>query len=210
MSVEDFIKKHKKAFDDQEMPDNATLDFEARLKKELHTPTRSKTVKMIRHLSIAASVVIVLALGYFYNQNKKEQLEIRDSLVLALGEDQNNSTRLQAIYDIEDQYQYQNQEEDEKILNAFFKILKENSDSNSKIAVIDALLKFPNNQLVRNNLIEALETEKEPLVQLKLIKSVSILREQRAKEPLKKIIENKESLPLVKGNASASLAMLNQ
>lgn len=208
MSVEDFIKKHKKAFDDQEMPDNATLDFEARLKKELHTSTRSKTVKMIRHLSIAASVVIVLALGYFYNQNKKEQLEIRDNLVLALGEDQTNSTRLQAIYDIEDQYQ--NQEEDEKILHAFFKILKEDSDSNSKIAVIDALLKFPNNQLVRNNLIEALETEKEPLVQLKLIKSVSILREQRAKEPLKKIIENKESLPLVKGNASASLAMLNQ
>ncbi|GGG32136.1 hypothetical protein GCM10011344_36310 [Dokdonia pacifica] len=208
MSVEDFIKKHKKAFDDQEMPNNATLDFEARLKKELHTSKPSKPVRMIRYLSIAASVVIVLTLGYFYNQNKKEQLEIRDNLVLALGEDQTNSTRLQAIYDIEDQYQ--NQEEDEKILHAFFKILKEDSDSNSKIAVIDALLKFPNNQLVRNNLIEALETEKEPLVQLKLIKSVSILREQRAKEPLKKIIENKESLPLVKGNASASLAMLNQ
>lgn len=208
MSVEDFIKKHKKAFDDQQMPDNATLDFEARLKKELHTSTRSKRIQMIRYVSMAASLVLVVALGYLYNENKKEHLEIRDNLVLALGEDQTNSTRLQAIYDIEDQYQ--NQEEDEKILNAFFKILKEDSDSNSKLAVIDALLKFPNNQLVRNNLIEALETEREPLVQLKLIKSVSILREQRAKEPLKKIIENKESLPLVKGNASASLAMLNQ
>ncbi|WP_299765493.1 HEAT repeat domain-containing protein [uncultured Dokdonia sp.] len=208
MSVEDFIKKHKKAFDDQQMPDNATLDFEARLKKELHTSTRSKRIQMIRYVSMAASLVLVVALGYLYNENKKEHLEIRDNLVLALGEDQTNSTRLQAIYDIEDQYQ--NQEEDEKILHAFFKILKEDSDSNSKLAVIDALLKFPNNQMVRNNLIEALETEKEPLVQLKLIKSVSILREQRAKEPLKKIIENKESLPLVKGNASASLAMLNQ
>ncbi|WP_299682000.1 HEAT repeat domain-containing protein [uncultured Dokdonia sp.] len=208
MNVEDFIKKHKDAFDDQQMPDNATLDFETRLKKELHTSKRSKRIQMIRYVSMAASLVLVIALGYLYNENKKEQLEIRDNLVLALGEDQTNSTRLQAIYDIEDQYQ--NQEEDEKILHAFFKILKEDSDSNSKIAVIDALLKFPNNQRVRNNLIEALETEKEPLVQLKLIKSVSILREQRAKEPLKKIIENKESLPLVKGNASASLAMLNQ
>lgn len=208
MNVEDFIKKHKKAFDDQEMPEEATLDFETRLKKELHTSNRSKTVKMMRYMTMAASVIILVTIGYLYNENKKEQLEIRDNLVLALGEDQTNSTRLEAIYEIEDQYE--NQEEDEKILNAFFKILKEDSDSNSKIAVIDALLKFPNNQAVRDNLIEALETEKEPLVQLKLIKSVSILREQRAKGPLKKIIENKESLPLVKGNASALLAMLNQ
>lgn len=208
MSVENFIKKHKKAFDDQEMPEDATLDFERRLKKELHTPNRSKKVKMIRYMSMAASIIIIVAFGYLYNDNKKEQLEIRDNLVLALGEDQTNSTRLQAIYEIEDQYE--NQKEDEKILNAFFKILKEESDSNSKIAVIDALLKFPNNQEVRDNLIDALETEKEPLVQLKLIKSVSILREQRAKKPLQKIIEDKESLPLVKGNASALLAILNQ
>lgn len=208
MSVEDFIKKHKKTFDDQEMPANAALDFEARLKNELHSSKRFKRVQMIRYMSMAASLIIVLTLGYLYNQNKKEELEIRDNLILALGEDQTNSTRLEAIYEIEDQYQ--NQEEDEKILNAFFKILKDESDSNSKIAVIDALLKFPNNQTIRTHLIDALENEKEPLVQLKLIKSVSILREQRAKEPLQKIIENKESLPLVKGNASASLAMLNQ
>ncbi|MEP0265379.1 HEAT repeat domain-containing protein [Dokdonia sp.] len=208
MSVEEFIKKHKKAFDDQEMPANAPLDFETRLKNELHASNRFKRIKMIRYISMAASLIILMSLGYLYNENKKEQTEIRDNLVLALGEDQTNSTRLEAIYEIENQYE--NQKEDEKILNAFFKILKEDSDSNSKIAVIDALLKFPNNQTVRNNLINALENEKEPLVQLKLIKSVSILREKRAKEPLKKIIENKESLPLVKGNASASLAMLNQ
>jgi len=148
---------------------------------------------------------VLLTLGYLYNENRKEQLEIRDSLVLALGENQANSTRLEAIYEIEDQ----NQKEDKKILDAFFKILKEDSNSNSKIAVIDVLLKFPDNPLVRDHLIDALGNEKEPLVQLKLIKSVAILREQRAKIPLQQIIENKESLPLVKGNASVSLALLN-
>ena len=76
--------------------------------------------------------------------------------------------------------------------------------------MIDALLKFPDNPLVRDHIIEALANEKEPLVQLKLIKSVTILREQRAKASLQKIIENNESLPLVKGNASVTLAMLNQ
>ena len=208
MSLEKFVKEHKTAFDDQKMPENATLDFEARLKKELHNSNRVKRLKVIRRMSIAASFLLLVTLGYVYNENRKEQLEIRDNLVLALDESETNSERLVAIYDIEDEYQ--DKEEDEKILNAFFKILKENSDANSKIAVIDALLKFPNNQMVRTNLIDALGHEKEPLVQLKLIKSVAALREQRAKPNLQEIIENEESLPLVKGNASALLAMLNQ
>lgn len=206
MSLEEFIKKHKEAFYNQKMPTNASLDFEARLKNELHGSNRPKRLRSFGQLSIAASLLLFVTLGYFYNESEKEKRKVKDNLVLALGVDQTNSTRLEAIYEIEDQ----NQKEDERILNAFFKILKEESDSNSKIAVIDALLKFPDNQLVRSNLIDALGSEKEPIVQLKLIKSAVILREQRAIEPLQQLIEDKESLPLVKGSASASLAMLNQ
>ncbi|WP_299367377.1 HEAT repeat domain-containing protein [Winogradskyella sp.] len=207
MSLEKFIRQHKSNFDDKSMPESATSDFEARLKKELHQSGRVRRLRIIRYASIAASLVLFVTLGFLYN-NRIEQLEIRDNLVVALDESETSSSRLETIYEIEDQFQ--NKKEDEKILNAFFKILKDDSDANSKIAVIDALLKFPDNQMVRNNLIDALGAEKEPIVQLKLIKSVAILREQRAKAPLKKIIDNKESLPLVKGNASALLAMLNQ
>ncbi|MCC1483153.1 HEAT repeat domain-containing protein [Winogradskyella immobilis] len=201
MSIEKFIKDNKTEFDDKRMPSDIDFNFENRLKQELGKPKR---FKIIRNLSIAASFTLLVTLGYLYNENRKQQLEFRDSLVLALGEE-TNSSQLEAIYTIEDEYKA----EDEKILNAYFKILKAKSNSNSKIAIIDALLKFPNNQQVRDNLIEALGNEKEPLVQLKLIKSVAILREQRAKKSLKTIIEDDESLPLVKGNASALLAMLN-
>ena len=205
MSLEKFIKEHKEAFDSEKMPEQATLDFEARLKGELHSSGRLLRLKIIRYSSIAAILILLITVGYISNSDNEQEM-IKENLILSLDVDQANSKRLEAIYEIEEQYQ----KEDEKILNAFFKILNGTSDSNSKIAVIDALLKFPNNQLVRNNIIEALENEKEPLVQLKLIKSVAILREQRAKKPLQQIIENKESLPQVKGNASASLAMLSQ
>lgn len=208
MSLENFVKKHKEAFDDKTMPEVASLDFESRLKKELHQDnSKVRRLPLVKYFSVAAGIVLLVALGFWY-QDRQERLEIRDNLVLALDESETNSSRLEAIYNIEDQYA--NEKEDEKILNAFFKILHEDSDANSKTAVIDALLKFPENARVRNELIKALENEKEPLVQLKLIKSVAKLREERAKAPLRKIIEDEESLPLVKGNASALLAMLNQ
>jgi hypothetical protein len=208
MGLEKFVKEHKSEWDDRKMPSDAQPDFEARLKSELHGSADSKRAKRIRILSIAATILVLVTLGSVFTFNKLDEIETRDKLILALGEGQTTSTRLEAIYEIEDLNK--KQKEDEKILNAFFKILKEDSDTNSKLAVIDALMAFPDNQRVRDNIIEALAKEKEPLVQLKLIKSVTILREQRAKAPLEEIINDTESLPLVKGNAYASLAMFNE
>ncbi|MEM1002399.1 MAG: HEAT repeat domain-containing protein [Bacteroidota bacterium] len=208
MSLEKFLKDNKSAFDDKKMPERASLDFEQRLKKELHEDSsKVKRLHIVKYLTVAASVALLISFGYWF-QDRQEHIAKRDNLVLALDNSDTSSSRLEAIYDIEDAFEHQ--KEDEKILNAFFKILNSDSDANSKIAVIDALLKFPNNASVRNELIDALSNESEPLVQLKLIKSVATLREQRAKAPLQKIIEDEESLPLVKGNASALLAMLNQ
>lgn len=208
MSLEKFVRKHQDYFDDKVMPERASLDFEARLKNELHSKdTRVKRLKIKRYLSIAASIAFLVALGFWY-QNRHKHITIRDNLILALDESNTNSSRLQVIYDINEQLA--NDAEDERILDAFFKILHGDSNANSKIAVIEALLKIPSNTTVRNNLLDALANETEPLVQLKLIKSIALLREQRAKESLEKIIENERSLPLVKGNASALLAMLNQ
>ena len=208
MSLEKFLKEHRDTFEDKKMPNSAKASFESRLKEELHQDTSNMTqLQIVKYLSIAASITLLVTIGYWF-QNRQEDVQVRDNLVLALNESETNSSRLETIYEIEDQFI--NEKEDEKILNAFFKILKSDSDANSKIAVIDALLKFPDNAVVRLQLIDALGNETEPLVQLKLIKSVAILREKRAKAPLKKIIKDEESLPLVKGNASALLAMLNQ
>lgn len=207
MKLEDYIKEHQEVFNDQKMPE-ATADFEAILKAKLHKPpVKVRKLQIIKSLSIAASILLMVALGFEFSQRQND-LKATQRIVSSLENPQSNSERLEVLYSMEDNLQFQ--KEDESILKAFFKILREESDANSKIAVIDALLKFPENQTVREELIKALENEQEPLVQLKLIKSVAILREKRAVEPLQKIIDNEESLPLVKGNASALIAMLNQ
>lgn len=202
MSLEKHIQKQKEAFDDKKMPDHAQADFERRLKRELHSASKQK-MSPIKYLAIAASFAIIFALGYFYNASIKAEIENREQLIFSMN-NETASERLQAIYDFEDNYI----EEDSKLLQALFKLLHNDSNNNVKIATIDALVKFPKNEEVRLQLIQALEEENEPLVQIKLIQSLTMLREQRAKKPLQQIIEDKQSFPEVKGNASLAMAKL--
>ena len=72
------------------------------------------------------------------------------------------------------------------------------------------MLKFPSNDNVRTNLVTALENEKTPLVQIKIIKSLSYLRENRAQNTLEEIINNEETFPIVKSNATLAMNQLKQ
>ena len=98
MNLENFIKENKANFNELKMPENSSLEFEAKLKNELHSSQRIIKLRTIKHISIAASFLLVMTIGYLINNNHKE-LVIRDNLVLALGQEQTNSERLQAIYE---------------------------------------------------------------------------------------------------------------
>ena len=114
--------------------------------------------------------------------------------------------RLEGVYKFDDEFK----KEDSKIINTLIKILHNDANANVKIATIDALLKFPSNDNVRTNLIIALEKEKTPLVQIKIIKSLSFLREHRAQKTLEEIINNNETFPIVKSNAALAINQLKQ
>jgi len=88
--------------------------------------------------------------------------------------------------------------------------LHDDANANVKIATIDALLKYPTNENIRISLIKALEKEKTPLVQIKIIKSLSFLKENRAQKPLENIINNKQTYPIVKNNATLAIHQLKQ
>ncbi|NER14369.1 hypothetical protein GWK08_13025 [Leptobacterium flavescens] len=202
MSLEKYIRDHKNAFDDKKMPSEATPVFEQMLKKELH-PEKKKKKFPVKYLAMAAGFALLVSLGFFYNQKLEREKQQRDYMLTAMS-DETASGRLQAVYEYEDAYK----KEDDRLLKKLIELLHKDDNINVKIAAIDALIKFPNNEEVRLELIKALETEKEPLVQLKLIKTLTILREERAKEPLKQIIEDKQTFPVVKGNATLAMNKL--
>lgn len=202
MNLKEYIQHHKDAFTDEKMPEKADVLFEARLKRSLH-PTKKNKVVYWRYLSVAASIALLISVAIWINQAsvEKEKQQLLASL-------ENNSAgeRLEGVYKFNDEYA----REDEKIINTLINILHEDKNANVKIATIDALLKFPTNEKIRKNLIKAVEKEKLPLVQIKLIKSLSYLREHRAQEPLENIINDEQTFPIVKSNAALAMATLKQ
>jgi HEAT repeat protein len=202
MNLKEHIQQHKNEFDSEKMTVASDVVFSNKLKRESHPSKKSKTL-YLRFISVAASIVLVFSV-FFWVQNDEVSSETKE--VLAFLTDESAGIRLEGVYKFDEEFK----KEDSKILNTLIKILHQDSNANVKIATIDALLKFPSNEDVRVNLIKALENETTPLVQIKLIKSLSFLRENRAQKPLKDIINNKETYPIVKSNATLAMKQLKQ
>lgn len=203
MKLEEFIKKNKAGFQTEKMSKVADVNFEDLLKSELHQTKTMKTL-YVKYLSIAACFVLILFAGYWfqYQNNISEET----SQLLANLDANSVGKRLEGVYKFSDEYD----KEDNKIVNRLTEIVLNDDNANVKIASIDALLKFPKNEKIRKSLIKALEKETEPLVQIKLIKAISFLRENRAQKSLEKIINNKETFPIVKNNATLAINNLKQ
>ena len=202
MNLKEHIQQHKNEFDSEKIAASTEVLFKEKLQKELH-PTKKTKVVYLRFVSVAASIVLVFSI-FFWNQNPKQSAETTE--VLSYLTDESAGKRLEGVYKFEDEFK----NEDLKIIDALLKILHEDANANVKIATIDALLKFPSNEKVRIHLITALEKETTPLVQIKIIKSLSFLREHRAQKTLKEIINNNETFPIVKSNATLAMNQLKQ
>ena len=202
MKLKDHLQRHRKELETEKMSFNSEAIFKDRLKEELHQSKKGK-VRYLRFISVAASIVLVFSV-FFWLQKENVSKETKE--VLAFLTDESAGNRLTGVYKFEDEFQ----KEDSKIINTLIKILHKDANANVKIATIDALLKYPTNEQIRTSLITALEKETIPLVQIKIIKSLSFLKENRAQKPLENIINNKQTYPIVKSNATLAMNQLKQ
>ena len=202
MNLKEYIQHRKGEFDSEKISENSSQLFSEILKKELH-PVKKAKVKQLQIVGVAASIVLVVSVLFWVQKNNLSE-ETKE--VLAYLNNDSAGTRLEGVYKFDEEFNI----EDSRIINALLTILHKDANTNVKIATIDALLKFPTNEKIRTGLIAALEEETIPLVQIKLIKSLSFLRENRAQKPLEKIINNKQTFPIVKNNATLAINQLKQ
>ena len=203
MKLEDFIKDNKSSFSNEQISKKADANFEKMLKQKLHQPKKSRVV-YLRYMSVAACLAIIFSFAFWFTN--KDSISKEEQELLANLDADSAGKRLEGVYAFNDEYQ----KEDTRIINRLIQILHQDENANVKIATIDGLLQFPKNEKIRKNLITALENEDKPLVQIKLIKALSILRENRAQKPLEKIINSKQTYPIVKNNATLAMANINK
>jgi len=201
MGLKKYIQENSSQIDDQQISSKVDAIFENRLKATLHQPKKGK-LRYLKFIAIAAAAMLLITLGV-NNLSSISATEDKEQLLANLVDD-SAGARLTGIYYFDDTYE----KEDNQIIDLLINILHKDQNSNVKIAAIDALIKFSKNEKIRKNLLISLENETTPLVQIKLIKSLSILRENRAQKPLEKIINNQETLPVVTSNATLAMAIL--
>lgn len=87
-------------------------------------------------------------------------------------------------------------------------LLNSDPDINVRIAAVNALSKYADNEYVRNELVRSLGLQSSPLVQIALIDLLSTIQEYDSYPTLMKMIDNPDTDNLVKKRAKSSLTKL--
>lgn len=195
---------------------NIKLNFDKFLSEEKEKLiTKTKVVQLEpkqdwqQYLRIVASIAVVVSaflLGkYQPNTNSKMASEPtqKQKEVLAMFDNQSASKRIHAI-DLSNEVALPNN----IIIEALIDRLFNDENTNVRLASAEALAKFSSAGIVRNALIKALETDKEPSLQVELIQILAKIKEKEALEPMKNLLNQEETPNFVKQELQYSIASL--
>jgi flagellar basal body-associated protein FliL len=187
--------------------------FDAMLKAEIAKKEKAKTVFFQSvYFKVAATVLMLIIAGGvgFYiggqrsgntiTENKKTDQTV---LLAKLKNQYAVSERLIGINEVVQS------SPDDRLVTVLITLMNEDSNTNVRLAAVNALVRFYDEPLVREALIDALSTQTDPLVQLELIQILVYKKEQEAVTPLENIIKDDQTLQAVKDEAYAGLFSLS-
>ena len=97
---------------------------------------------------------------------------------------------------------------DSQFLSTLLLLLNSDTDVNVRLAAINALSKYTDNEYVRQELVKSLGLQSSPLVQISLIDLLSSIQENDSYPTLMRMIENPETNDPVKKRAKKALTRL--
>jgi hypothetical protein len=155
-----------------------------------------------------------LGLGRLSVERPKENGEIvrlrdevgglRELLTLSLLQQQSASERLRGV-----SWSSQVQQPEEAILSALLQTLNSDPNVNVRLAALDALQRFSKIGRVRQGLLQALEKQNSPLVQITLIDWLVESKERQAIDVLTRISDEPQFQPKVRERARWGLRQLS-
>ncbi|MDC6366262.1 MULTISPECIES: DUF2887 domain-containing protein [Flavobacteriaceae] len=211
-----------KAFDeDVKVPsDKLKRSFEEALEHEKRKTTKVVALPQKKEksqwannlLKVAASIALLVAsfqMGGVFQQKKSnedlaelqnESLQMKQTVMLSLMENQSASKRIQGVNYIEE---FENP--DEAIINALANRLLFDENDNVRLTATEALSKFTASETVKKVFIEALEKEKNPSIQIAIIQLLVQIQEKKAVAPMQKLLEQEDTQPFIKEQIKSAL-----
>ena len=166
-------------------------------------------------LSLALVLLVVgLASGYLLNsvrgssmelaQLQQEVHDMRQVVAASLLEKSSPSERLRGV-----SWSSQVKHPDAEMLEKLMNTLNNDPNVNVRLSVVDALYLFYDNPVVKNGIIESLPSQASPLVQVAIIDLITDMRERKAIESLKTLIQTEEFNPQVKQHAELGIQKIS-
>jgi hypothetical protein len=134
---------------------------------------------------------------------KQEQLKI--SRTVSMMQDQNSAA--QRILGMKSAIS--NDDIDSTLFRILIKTLNSDPNTNVRMAALDGLLKFYDNPQVKAALISSLAIQDDPVLQIALIQVLVSRKESEVLKPLEKIVNDEETLPVVKDEANMGILVLS-
>jgi anti-sigma factor RsiW len=132
------------------------------------------------------------AIGYAVRSNGSEVAQLqgeistmRQLVALSLLQQQSASERLRGV-----SWAYRVEPSDSEVLTALLDAVNRDSNINVRLAAVDALHAFAANSLARQRVLESLENQTAPIVQVAIIDLLVDLKEGKAGPELRKLAEN--------------------
>jgi len=159
-------------------------------------------------------LAVGLALGYFFTsvgQNRVEVAQLRQeiqamrqSMAVSLLDQPSAAERLRGV-----SWSSRVKQPNEETLRALLNTLNRDPNVNVRLAAAEALYLFYDHPIVKQGLIQSLSKQYSPLVQVALIDLIIEMRERRAIESLKQLIEENSLNPDVKQRAEEGIQLLS-
>ena len=165
-----------------------------------------------RLMKVAASIAALISIFYLgrYSQSaeseskitlvEQETIQAKQMAVLAMMENQSANKRVQGVQFVEEL-----SEPDPAIIKALADRLQFDDNNTVRMAALEALSNFQNSEVVKKVFLKTLETEKNPSIQIALIQSLVTMREKKAIEPMKKLLEQEDTQPFIKNEINQAL-----
>jgi hypothetical protein len=211
------------------MDRSTSLEPSVSLKKNfnelLEQETRNKEPKIVffnpvvYRVAAAIAFLVVAGFGGYWVVQNQQQAELqaqrlkqmedevratKQMMMAMMNNDQSASQRMTGVA-----VAYKFEKADDEIVKVLVKTMHEDSNTNVRMAALEALGKFYEEPGVRKELIHSLSVQNDPMVQIALIQLLVTIKEKSVMKDLERITKDKNTMKAVKDEAYSGILKLS-